>query len=193
MILVDTLFSLIIRSGWLLRIGMQPLEMYEHAFLIYKLSWVKLRNTVTRFWKLQQAICENGRSRSFKFQKFLHAGCSWNIKICLVILLIVFTYVVQVRLQKAVYHTLNLFTFDSIGKFFVAECWVPLSDLENVRQALERAVVGLYSIVLLHIFSLLLIKRKIFLVSEQLLFRLGIMLNLSSWSLFLTRSTLKSS
>lgn len=46
----------------------------------------------------------------------------------------------QVHMQKAVYHTLNLFTFDSIGKFFVAECWVPLSDLENVRQALERGV-----------------------------------------------------
>ncbi|MFH4979921.1 hypothetical protein AB6A40_006630 [Gnathostoma spinigerum] len=46
----------------------------------------------------------------------------------------------QVRMQKAVYHTLNLFTFDGIGKFFVAECWVPLSDLENVRQALERGV-----------------------------------------------------
>uniref|UniRef100_A0A0N5ABB5 V-type proton ATPase subunit a n=1 Tax=Syphacia muris TaxID=451379 RepID=A0A0N5ABB5_9BILA len=46
----------------------------------------------------------------------------------------------QIRLQKAVYHTLNLFTFDSIGKFFVAECWIPLSDLENVRQALERGV-----------------------------------------------------
>lgn len=46
----------------------------------------------------------------------------------------------QVRMQKSVYHTLNLFTFDSIGKFFVAECWVPLSDLDNVRQALERGV-----------------------------------------------------
>ncbi|VDN55879.1 unnamed protein product [Dracunculus medinensis] len=46
----------------------------------------------------------------------------------------------QVRMQKAVYQTLNLFTFDSIGKFFVAECWVPLADLENVREALERAV-----------------------------------------------------
>lgn len=45
-------------------------------------------------------------------------------------------------MQKAVYQTLNLFTFDSIGKFFVAECWVPLADLENVREALERAVVS---------------------------------------------------
>ncbi|VDM37841.1 unnamed protein product [Toxocara canis] len=46
----------------------------------------------------------------------------------------------QVRMQKSVYHTLNLFTFDSIGKFFVAECWVPLDDMQNVRVALERGV-----------------------------------------------------
>ncbi|KAI6222495.1 V-type proton ATPase subunit a [Aphelenchoides fujianensis] len=46
----------------------------------------------------------------------------------------------QVRLYKSIYHTLNLFTFDGIGKFFAAECWVPLKDLENVRMALERGV-----------------------------------------------------
>ncbi|TMS37744.1 hypothetical protein L596_004616 [Steinernema carpocapsae] len=46
----------------------------------------------------------------------------------------------QVRMQKSVYHNLNLFTFDGIGKFFVAECWVPLNDIENVRAALERGV-----------------------------------------------------
>jgi V-type H+-transporting ATPase subunit a len=48
----------------------------------------------------------------------------------------------QVRLYKSIYHTLNLFTFDGIGKFFVAECWIPLKDIDNVRQALERGVVG---------------------------------------------------
>jgi V-type H+-transporting ATPase subunit a len=49
----------------------------------------------------------------------------------------------QVRLYKSIYHTLNLFTFDSIGKFFVAECWVPLKDVDNVRTALERGVVSI--------------------------------------------------
>lgn len=44
-------------------------------------------------------------------------------------------------MQKSVYYTLNLFTFDAIGKFFVAECWVPYADLENVRLALEEGVV----------------------------------------------------
>ncbi|CAD5226514.1 unnamed protein product [Bursaphelenchus xylophilus] len=46
----------------------------------------------------------------------------------------------QVRLYKSIYHTLNYFTFDGIGKFFVAECWIPLKDIENVRGALERGV-----------------------------------------------------
>uniref|UniRef100_A0AC34Q8Q7 V-type proton ATPase subunit a n=1 Tax=Panagrolaimus sp. JU765 TaxID=591449 RepID=A0AC34Q8Q7_9BILA len=46
----------------------------------------------------------------------------------------------QVRIHKSVYNSLNYFTFDGIGKFFVAECWIPLNDLDNVRQGLERGV-----------------------------------------------------
>ncbi|KAH7701965.1 VHA-5 protein [Aphelenchoides avenae] len=46
----------------------------------------------------------------------------------------------QVRLHKSIYHTMNLFTFDGIGKFFVAEGWIPLSDMDNVRAALETGV-----------------------------------------------------
>ncbi|VDL80418.1 unnamed protein product [Nippostrongylus brasiliensis] len=44
----------------------------------------------------------------------------------------------QVRMQKTVYHHLNLFTFDGIGRFFVAECWVPMVHLDEVKAALER-------------------------------------------------------
>ncbi|KAH7703797.1 vacuolar proton pump [Aphelenchoides avenae] len=47
----------------------------------------------------------------------------------------------QVRLHKSIYHTMNLFTFDGIGKFFVAEGWIPLADIDNVRAALETGVV----------------------------------------------------
>jgi V-type H+-transporting ATPase subunit a len=47
----------------------------------------------------------------------------------------------QVRIHKSIYHTLNLFTFDGIGKFFVAECWIPLREVDNVRTALELGVV----------------------------------------------------
>uniref|UniRef100_A0A183BQT3 V-type proton ATPase subunit a n=1 Tax=Globodera pallida TaxID=36090 RepID=A0A183BQT3_GLOPA len=46
----------------------------------------------------------------------------------------------QVRIHKSIYHTLNTFTFDGIGKFFVAECWVPLNDVNDVRTALETGV-----------------------------------------------------
>lgn len=45
-------------------------------------------------------------------------------------------------MQKTVYHHLNLFTFDGIGRFFVAECWVPLVHLDEVKAALERGAVG---------------------------------------------------
>ena len=46
----------------------------------------------------------------------------------------------QVRIHKSVYNNLNYFTFDGIGKFFVAECWIPLKHLDDVRQALERGI-----------------------------------------------------
>lgn len=46
----------------------------------------------------------------------------------------------QVRIHKSIYHTLNLFTFDAIGKFFVAECWVPTREIDNLRAALELGV-----------------------------------------------------
>uniref|UniRef100_A0A0N4ZHW6 V-type proton ATPase subunit a n=1 Tax=Parastrongyloides trichosuri TaxID=131310 RepID=A0A0N4ZHW6_PARTI len=46
-------------------------------------------------------------------------------------------WMTQVKFYKSIYYTLNLFTFDGIGKFMVAECWVPLDDITNVRQALE--------------------------------------------------------
>ena len=46
----------------------------------------------------------------------------------------------QVRMHKSIYLTLNNFTFDGIGKFFVAECWVPLRDVGKVREALETGV-----------------------------------------------------
>uniref|UniRef100_A0A915M4E4 V-type proton ATPase subunit a n=1 Tax=Meloidogyne javanica TaxID=6303 RepID=A0A915M4E4_MELJA len=46
----------------------------------------------------------------------------------------------KVRVHKSIYSTLNNFTFDGIGKFFVAECWVPLDDVQAVREALETGV-----------------------------------------------------
>ncbi|CAD5218970.1 unnamed protein product [Bursaphelenchus okinawaensis] len=45
-----------------------------------------------------------------------------------------------VHLQKCVYHALNLFTFDTSGNFFVAECWLPERELDAVFQTLQRGV-----------------------------------------------------
>uniref|UniRef100_A0A915DBS8 V-type proton ATPase subunit a n=1 Tax=Ditylenchus dipsaci TaxID=166011 RepID=A0A915DBS8_9BILA len=49
-------------------------------------------------------------------------------------------WVRQVHLQKCIYHTLNLFTFDTSGNFFVAECWVLERKMDAVLQTLQRGV-----------------------------------------------------
>ncbi|KAI6202062.1 V-type proton ATPase subunit a [Aphelenchoides besseyi] len=49
-------------------------------------------------------------------------------------------WVRTVHLQKCVYHTLNLFKFDTSGNFFVAECWIAERELDCVFQALQRGI-----------------------------------------------------
>lgn len=45
---------------------------------------------------------------------------------------------VKVRKIKAIYHTLNLFNLDVTQKCLIAECWVPVADLETIHMALRR-------------------------------------------------------
>ncbi|KAI6177526.1 V-type proton ATPase subunit a [Aphelenchoides bicaudatus] len=49
-------------------------------------------------------------------------------------------WVRTVHLQKTIYHTLNLLTFDTSGNFFVAESWIPERELDSCLQALQRGV-----------------------------------------------------
>lgn len=53
------------------------------------------------------------------------------------------TWFTKVRKIKAIYHTLNLFNLDVTQKCLIAECWVPMADLESIHHALRRGTVKL--------------------------------------------------
>lgn len=45
---------------------------------------------------------------------------------------------VKVRKIKSIYHTLNLFNLDVTQKCLIAECWIPVVDMETIQMALRR-------------------------------------------------------
>lgn len=51
--------------------------------------------------------------------------------------------VVQVRKMKAIYHMLNMCSFDVTNKCLIAEVWCPEVDLPGLRRALEEGSVRL--------------------------------------------------
>ncbi|XP_067862342.1 V-type proton ATPase 116 kDa subunit a 2-like [Heptranchias perlo] len=50
----------------------------------------------------------------------------------------IYTWLIQVKKMKAIYHILNLCSFDVTNKCLIAEVWCPVADLTKVRQALEE-------------------------------------------------------
>uniref|UniRef100_A0A671LQ41 V-type proton ATPase subunit a n=1 Tax=Sinocyclocheilus anshuiensis TaxID=1608454 RepID=A0A671LQ41_9TELE len=49
----------------------------------------------------------------------------------------VYIWVIQVKKMKAIYHILNLCSFDVTNKCLIAEVWCPVNDLPALRRALE--------------------------------------------------------
>uniref|UniRef100_A0A671M4F3 V-type proton ATPase subunit a n=1 Tax=Sinocyclocheilus anshuiensis TaxID=1608454 RepID=A0A671M4F3_9TELE len=49
----------------------------------------------------------------------------------------VYVWVIQVKKMKAIYHILNLCSFDVTNKCLIAEVWCPVNDLPALRRALE--------------------------------------------------------
>lgn len=52
------------------------------------------------------------------------------------------SWFIKVRKIKAIYHTLNLFNLDVTQKCLIAECWVPVLDMEAIQLALRRGTVS---------------------------------------------------
>ncbi|XP_065574356.1 V-type proton ATPase 116 kDa subunit a 1-like isoform X3 [Artemia franciscana] len=48
------------------------------------------------------------------------------------------SWFIKVRKIKAIYHTLNMFNLDLTQKCLIAECWIPVADLETIHLALRR-------------------------------------------------------
>lgn len=54
----------------------------------------------------------------------------------------VYTWAIQVQKMKAIYHTLNMCSFDVTNKCLIAEVWCPVSALSTLRGALEEGSVS---------------------------------------------------
>ncbi|XP_018023919.1 V-type proton ATPase 116 kDa subunit a 1 isoform X4 [Hyalella azteca] len=48
------------------------------------------------------------------------------------------SWMLKVWKIKAIYHSLNMFNIDTIQNGLIAECWIPVPDLETVQLALRR-------------------------------------------------------
>ena len=51
-------------------------------------------------------------------------------------------WVIKVKKIKAIYHTLNMCNFDVSHNSLIAECWCPVSALEDVQRSLRHGTVS---------------------------------------------------
>lgn len=54
----------------------------------------------------------------------------------------VYSRVIQVKKMKAIYHMLNMCSFDVTNKCLIAEVWCPQAELHELRRALEEGSVS---------------------------------------------------
>ena len=52
------------------------------------------------------------------------------------------TWFSKVRKMKSVYHTMNLLNLEINQQCLVAECWAPVSELINIKNALDKGTVS---------------------------------------------------
>lgn len=54
------------------------------------------------------------------------------------------SWMINIKKEKAIYHTMNLFNYDVNRKALIAEGWCPSNEIKNVQNSL-RAVTVLYA------------------------------------------------
>ena len=67
--------------------------------------------------------------QSLSLRKTLLINASYNLR----------TWLCKIRKMKAIYHTMNMFKFDQ--KSMIAECWIPNSEINRIKEALDKETV----------------------------------------------------
>ncbi|XP_051973807.1 V-type proton ATPase 116 kDa subunit a 2 isoform X3 [Xyrauchen texanus] len=83
-------------------------------------------------------VMDNLRTRIQDLQNVLHRTEDYLKQVLHKVSESAHSWVLQVKKMKAIYHILNLCSFDVTNKCLIAEVWCPVSDLANLRRALEE-------------------------------------------------------
>ncbi|KAM9811151.1 V-type proton ATPase 116 kDa subunit a [Neosynchiropus ocellatus] len=83
-------------------------------------------------------VVEGLRTRIQDLHTVLHRTEDYLTQVLLKASESVYSWVIQVKKMKAIYYILNLCSFDVTNKCLIAEVWCPVSDIPNLRRALEE-------------------------------------------------------